>query len=336
MPRNPGKKAKLGSSVHKVLECLALLKQQKQNLINKIESFSKEKFPTLNKQEIVDDCLDRNILNIKDKSIGEFSCPTNKLNNKPIVDHLIKLSFDYFSLQEKDGFTKKDFIDVEKWVYTVLHYSDGVFDPRKRDIVAAEPHFDYEIPYDWAAYDYKMGDKELKGQLSIKGTIDLITKINDETIEIIDWKTGSRKNWATNEEKTYEKLCRDPQLMLYYYAARKMYPWAKNIILTIYWIRDGGPFTICFDNSVIKEMEDILKERFEYVKSVKVPKMVSPTQSDFRCTKICGYYKNKWPGTNINQCRFIHDKIVKHGIDYVQLNFMKEGHQLSHYENPGE
>ena len=41
--------------------------------------------------------------------------------------------------------------------------------------------------------------KKLKGQLAIKGTIDLVTKLNDDTIEVVDWKTGRRMDWTTGE-----------------------------------------------------------------------------------------------------------------------------------------
>ena len=34
----------------------------------------------------------------------------------------------------------------------------------------------------------------------IKGTIDLVTKIDDNVIEVVDWKTGQRKNWATGSK----------------------------------------------------------------------------------------------------------------------------------------
>lgn len=316
LERKVGKKANLGTTCHKILEALALLKLNFQNNGNEPD---------------FDDTL-----TIIDGAIGKFCISVDALMNKATVDELIKRAYDYYSAKEPGGFTKKDFVDIETWVYTVLFYNDGVFDPRKRTIIDAEPHFDITMEQDWAKYDYTVGEEHIVGQLAIKGTIDLITKINDDTIEIVDWKTGQRKNWATGEEKTYEKLCQDPQLMLYYYAASKMYPWAKNIVLTIYFIKDGGPFTICFDTSTIQQMEGILEERFKYVQSVKMPKMVSERQTDFRCTKICDYYKNNWPGTQVNQCKFIHEKIKKHGIDYVQEHFQQEGHKLDFYSQPGE
>ena len=71
--------------------------------------------------------------------------------------------------------------------------------------------------------------------------------MDDGVIEVIDWKTGRRLNWATGEEKTYEKLLEDPQLLLYNYAISKLFPEYEQAIMTIYYIRDGGPFSMCFD-----------------------------------------------------------------------------------------
>jgi ATP-dependent helicase/DNAse subunit B len=311
IPRKAGIKAAKGTTVHKVLECLALMKLECQKNVCEL-------------------------LTINDAAVGKIIVAKDMLHNKALVNELVQKSFNYYSKQDGNNFCKKDFNDIESWVYAVLWYKDGMFDPRQRDIVAAEPHFDIEIDKPWAEYHYKTPQGEIKGKLNIKGTVDLITKVNEKTIEIIDWKTGQRKNWATGEQKTYEKLCQDPQLMLYYYAACKMYPWADNIILTIFYVKDGGPFTICFEPKHIEQVETLLHKKFEYVQKNKMPKMVSSTQSDFRCTKICDYFKNNWPGTKVNQCRFIHEKLKKHGMEYVEENFKDKLHSIDHYTNPGE
>ena len=81
-----------------------------------------------------------------------------------------------------------------------------MFDPRNRNILCPEQQFDIVIDKPWAEYEYKTTKETIKGQLAIKGTIDLITQINDDTLEIIDWKTGRRLDWATGEEKTQSKL----------------------------------------------------------------------------------------------------------------------------------
>ena len=56
------------------------------------------------------------------------------------------------------------------------------------------------------AWAHKIDGKKVSGQLAIKGTIDLTTLIADDTIEVIDWKTGRRMDWTTGQVKDYKKL----------------------------------------------------------------------------------------------------------------------------------
>lgn len=149
--------------------------------------------------------------------------------------------------------------------------------------------------------------------------------------------TGQRKNWATGQEKTYEKLCEDEQLMFYYYALRKIYPKEKNFILTIFFIRDGGPFSICFDDSHIEIMENKIQKRFEEIKNSRYPRLLDPTQKDFRCEKLCPFYKNKFhKNDDHNMCRTIHNVVRKHGIEYAINEFTNPNHNISHYNAPGK
>mgnify|MGYP003509305253 FL=1 len=173
--------------------------------------------------------------------------------------------------------------------------------------------------------------------MAIKGTIDLIIKTNKDTIECRDWKSGSRKAWASKDLHTKDlaDFQKDQQLMLYYYAIRKLYPQFPSVILTIFYVRDGGPFSVCFDDDTLLQVEDNLKNKFEYVKNTTLPKMLSPSQTDFKCTKLCHFYKNDWSGTNKNQCRFIHDQIQNIGIDAVTEKYKNPNFEFGKYKAPG-
>ena len=107
-----------------------------------------------------------------------------------------------------------------------------------------------------------------KGDLliSIKGTVDLITDAGNGVYESTDWKTGMRKDWATGEIKDFWKLCTDPQLRIYHYALTHLYPEAKQIVPSIYFINDGGPFTMAYDQSDIDATKEMLRKRFEKIK----------------------------------------------------------------------
>lgn len=304
-----GKKAQLGTIVHKVMEVLGGCKKILQD-----------------KGEMV----------LNDDGLGEIEFTKRKLNTKKFVNEIIKRSYEYYTENCTHHYTNADYKFCEDTTWEGLLYDDGNFDPRKRNIVASEPHFDIAIEEDWAKFSYETEDGEtLEGQLAIKGTIDLVTEIDDGVIEVIDWKTGRRLNWATGEEKTYEKLCEDPQLMLYYYAISKKFPEYRDAIMSIFYIRDGGPFSICFEESDKEKFLGMLKDRFEEIKKTTNPKMLSRRQAHWKCTKLCDFCKKDWPGTNENICRHVSNNLEQFGMMDTVQNCTKEGFSIGHYEAPG-
>lgn len=313
--RKAGQKAEMGTILHKTMEYLAVLKKQSQ-----------------------DDTVTSLVL--KDDILGEFSIPRNQLLSQSLAEGILNKVFQYYTAKTTFGYTSKDFGKISGWMNTVLTYANGLFDPRKRNILATESHFDFVLPYDWAKYNWPghgENGKDLEGNLAIKGTIDLLTQSDDgKIIEIIDWKTGKRYDWGKGKEKTYDDLCKDRQLMLYWYAARRMHPEAEQVLLTIYFIVDGGPFTIAFEPEQEKEVENNLRSHFEKVKHNNMPRLVSQSQTSFKCTKLCDYYKNKWPGTEENQCMFIHKEIKRIGINAVIKKYSSKGHSVDNYASPGE
>lgn len=351
LPRTAGKKADQGTCVHKVMEILANCKKRMQDSMSNI--------PTPRYFEIDDEhiglvewCEDvflkpYELSNLEVENINRTRINKYKYKHdakiqygtihygKEFVDSIFERVYNYYSKEDWAPVDKKD---CHNWTWMGLEYKDGIFDPRKRIIVEAEPHFDIEIDKDWAKYEWNLEEKKVSGKMGIKGTIDLVTEISPGIIEIIDFKTGQRLNWASkkdNDIKTYSKLCEDFQLMLYYYAAKHLYPDAKQIIVSIFFIRDGGPFTICMDDDIINKVEKLLRKRYEEIVTCTQPSMQDPSQRNFKCTKICDYYKMVAPDGN-NMCRFIHDKIKKIGIEKVTKKYTQEGHSVETYQAPGE
>ena len=160
-----------------------------------------------------------------------------------------------------------------------------------------------------------MNGKEFSGYLSIKGTIDLIIKENDSYYQVLDYKSGKRLNWATGQEKTYEDLCSDKQLLLYFYALKNMYP-DHDFYTSIYYINDGGLFDIVFSEEDYHKAEKMLKDKFEYIKSVQLPKLLSNDQSHWKCTKLCKF-SEQLPGSNKTTCKHFHDLIKSEGMTAV-------------------
>lgn len=308
-----GKKAELGTIVHKVMECLASLKKELQ------DTGSKSKKITIN-----------------DDALGKISINKNELFYESFPDNLLNQSFGYYTKNSQNSFSASDKKECLKLVWDTLNFNNGQFDPRNRKIIAAEPHFDIPIEEDWAKYTYELPDgQKVSGQLAIKGTIDLVTETDDGIIEVIDWKTGKRLDWATGEEKTYEKLCSDPQLLLYNYAASKLFPSYRQSIMSIFFIKDGGPFSMCFDKSDHDKFLKMLKERYQNIQNNDRPRPISQDRSNWKCTKLCHYCKNNWPDSDKNMCIYIENHLKQHGMDKTIADCTRKGFDIGFYSAPG-
>ena len=346
--RGTSPKAAKGTATHKVLELLANMKLQfqkeqtgwidfKDKELGKLGTIYLTKFLnpyTLSQTEV--DEINRTRIN-KQTYKTECSVPYGHIRyGVELVEELIAKVCKHYD----NGWAPVDHRDITNWVWMTLDYNNGAFDPRRRNIVAAEPHFNFGIDREWAKYNWTLANgEEISGKLEIKGTIDLITQVGDGILEIVDWKSGQRLDWTSrfdNDVKTYAKLQKDFQLMLYYYAARKLYPDVKQIIVTIFFIRDGGPFTMCYDEHTLAETEDRLRDRFNEIGQCIRPTMQDPTQCNFKCKFICDYFKTVSPDNKTNLCRFIHDKIHEVGIDEVTKAYTNSRFNIGHYEAPGE
>lgn len=448
----PNVKTVIGTMAHKVLEILALCKLNEQN-----------GWPE----------------NINDEAFGEIT-KDFPYNSNSGVDKIIDKVFKYYSEKSAKQFDeKKDKKTVTKHVYTVLEHANGIYDPRKGKIFAAEKHFDMKLTSPWAEYSYELNGQKTSTNLCIKGTVDLIMDVGNDTIEVIDYKglptntpiptingwknmgdlevgdivfdkdgnetmitakskksykpcytiifddgvqvtcdhehlwmlsdgsvtpitelkagdkidktkllvsdiydeyeydvggcrtikyiiklhderetqcisvdsptntylctknfipthnTGQRKDWskATPTVKEYEDLCKDTQLMFYYYALKKLYP-NKNVLFTIFFTQDGGPFTLCFGDEHIEYMEKFLEEKANEIWKA-TPAMLSTGQTHFKCTKMCDYYKNKWEGSDKNICRYVSDHMKEYGVQITTENLKDKNFTLGTYQNPG-
>lgn len=315
--KGPGNKAAdIGSIVHKVLEILAKIKKAQQNGKDKIED------------------------EITEESTTDFN-----------IQYIIEKVYLYYTKVFNQVWTDDDFKIVTKHVYNAIEYGGGMFNPLNRIIVEPEQQFNFSIEKEWAKYDFTdpVSGEQVQGYLGLKGTIDLLTQIDDKTYEIVDWKTGARKNWATGEEKTQAKLEHDPQLLIYFYAASHLYPNIEQIVVTIFFIKDGGPFTVVFTKDNMRETEQMLKERFDTIRKTEKPKL----NKSWKCTKFCHFGKNTFEGTHkkpivefrngevtkrgqlMTICEQIKFETDRKGLDKVTKEYIKPGHSISHYQAPG-
>lgn len=304
-------KADKGTIVHKVLEILALTKKAKQE---------------------------------KKKDIKDDICGIIPVNGYDI-NKLVEQVFGYYAKHiTQHNWQESDFKDCKNWVWKALTFDGGKFDPRKCTIVDAEPQFNIEISEPWAMYKY--GNDS--GFLRLKGTIDLIVQIKPKVYEIRDWKTGRRLNWATGEEKTHEKLKNDPQLRIYHYAAHHLYD-VDQILVTIFYINDGGPFTVCYDKAELPQTLDMLKTKFEDIKNDTMPKR----NRSWKCTKFCHQGKTTFEGTSIQpikefrnghvcrkgqtmtKCEQVALALYRDGIEQTTIDYTHPEHTIGFYQDPG-
>lgn len=315
--RSPSnKKADKGTIVHKVLEVLAFIKLAEQNS----ESF------------------------IEDEIVGSIDIKKYSLNS--ITEKVYNFYTKQFTHHTWD---LKDYKDCHAWVNKAITANNGIFDPRNRTILQPEQHFDIEIKRNWSKFKYDHMGQTIEGHLAIKGTIDLITKVDDKTIEIIDWKTGKRLDWATGEEKTQEKLEKDPQLKIYHYAVSQLYPDIDHVMVTINFINDGGAFTICYDKDDLVSTEEMLRKKFETIKATKIPEL----NKSWKCTKLCHFGKTSFDNSHIfpiieyrdnkitpkdhtmTKCEQIKHDIEIKGIDSVVEEYTIPGYTIGKYKAPG-
>lgn len=90
---------------------------------------------------------------------------------------------------------------------------EGVLDPSS--VLATEKEFRLDI-----------------GGFSVLGFIDRVNRIDDETIEIVDYKTN-------HQLFTRDEVDASLQMSLYELAARQLWPWAKKVRLTFWMLRHG-------------------------------------------------------------------------------------------------
>lgn len=90
---------------------------------------------------------------------------------------------------------------------------EGVVD--HQDILAIEQRFNLQV-----------------GRFKVIGYIDRVDRVDDETVRVIDYKTN-RILFTRDEVDT------SLQLSLYHLAARKLWPWAKNVELQFHMLRHG-------------------------------------------------------------------------------------------------
>lgn len=133
----------------------------------------------------------------------------------------------------------------------------------KRKIIGAEVPFDMVVD-----------------GVRVRGVIDLVAELDENTLEIIDYKTG--------KSMSFDKASKDPQVLTYGAVARKLWPQYKYIMVTLHYLRKypvSVPLSIEDDVLTIKSLQRA-KRRIE---ENKKPTRVSPSKWGFPCDWCIGH-----------------------------------------------
>jgi len=165
---------------------------------------------------------------------------------------------------------------------TVL--ADPFYNPYSVKVVDVERWFALEMPGDeWQCLD-KKGESH---QFTVRGFIDLVNEIDADTIEIIDWKTGARKNFHTQEVIDESVLMREIQPRLYHLAAYFLYPQYKNLLVTFYYTGDGGPITIALSQN---DLAMTIATLHNFLTTVRGDTLIRQNRH-WKC-KLCSFGRN--------------------------------------------
>ena len=181
-----------------------------------------------------------------------------------------------------DFFSYTDKVDITKKVYDKCPYVQIVNSPALiNKVLSRSPSpFDHEIIDAEHIFTLPIGYG-----IAITGIIDLVSRINNDTIEIRDWKTG-------NYVPSYEDAFNDPQLRLYDLAASILFPEYSKRLLTFDYIKKA---TYTF---VISDEERELNKKWIISVGKQIEKDMNPKRVlSYKCERMCMLKRcnQEWP-----------------------------------------
>lgn len=300
-PHKSGKSAALGTIWHKTAELRALGFAA---LKNKRKTFTDDNFGKVSAKDAIN---------------PEITIP---------------LCFEYYkNIETHINFTNADLKTLFNWYHNTWEkYPE--YDPQNLNVIKTEQYFDFEIDKPWAEYNYDIDGEKINGRLFVKGTMDQIVDHGDGVYELVDFKTGQmRKDFATGEEKTLEYMKGDNQLLLYFIALKHLFP-DKEFILTLFYINQGGAFSVLGSNKMLEDAWAMLQLNFEKISKNRNPRQLDPSNQDWRCKYCCNYSK-PYQDTGLSFCQFMKKEIILNGIDKTTDRYIKRENFNSYSEGGG-
>jgi len=121
---------------------------------------------------------------------------------------------------------------------------------------------------------------ELEGGVKARGVIDLVVEIDDDTLEIIDYKSG-------NSTLSYNAALTDPQMRIYAMVAKKLYPKYSTYMMSLYYVRKKKMLTCVFSEKDDEKTLKAVQVHWRDIKANKNP--YRPSRSFWLCNFCVGY-----------------------------------------------
>jgi hypothetical protein len=181
--------------------------------------------------------------------------------------------------------------------------ADDFYNPYKLKVIGVEKWFRIEMPGE----EWKVGDEQFR----VRGYIDLVHEISEDTLEIIDWKTGKREDFYTRRKIDAIELMSMVQSRLYHLAGTQVYSKYKNILITFYYMEDGGPITISFN---CQDITMTIAAIWKFFKAAKTSLVLR--NRSWKC-RMCPFNKD-------DVCQKVWSDFVCFGSDYLQDKYGQE------------
>ena len=227
-------------------------------------------------------------------------------------------------IKENPGFTftEEDYESCLTWVDRIARSNRGP--DKHRKILGVEQKFRYE--FDKPGLGYKYDGKD--GRLAVNGVIDLVVEIDEDTIEIINYKTGkSAKDWNTGRIKTLDDFQKDIQLRLYNLVAKQMYPQYKYRLLTLVYIQARKVYSVSMDLDDEIKTVDVMRRHFQTISQDNTPMRIKEnglrSKERYKCYKSCYYGMQTVEDGGRSICDTAYELAQAHGyqeaVPFVQM-----------------
>jgi RecB family exonuclease len=189
----------------------------------------------------------------------------------------------------------------KRWGKTMIRNFHAAHKPGLTNIVSTEKRF--QIP---------LGKKH-----QLTGFIDRIDKLPYGPYEVIDYKTSTKMS-------SQDDLNRNKQLSIYHYATKKLWPDAKDVRLSLYFLKFGNKLSTKRDDADIEIMIKDVEKTADKIEKISRTKKESdfPPKPNYLCDWCdygdrCPMMKAKFPpkadqlGAGSKQARELIEEYIK-------------------------